>query len=162
MVQTNSISIRKAIPEDALAIKQIHIAAYKVSYKGFLPDEFLASLAIDDDLINRTQQYLTKAECYIATIENKTVGFLYISYSEDNTLELQALYIHPQHQKCGIGTALIANLWNIKAKKYKRYIVWTMKHGPSLNFYQKLGFTLTTNEKIWKFDIPIVMLERNI
>lgn len=162
MVKTEAIFIRRAIPKDALAIKQIHNKAYQISYKGFLPDEFLDSLHIDDDIINRTQKYLTQAECYIATIENKIVGFLYISYPEKDIFELQALYIHPEYQKQGIGTALITNVCNLKNKQYKKCVVWTMKYGPSLNFYKKQGFSFTSNEKIWKFDIPIVMLEKNI
>lgn len=160
MIQADTISIRKAVPDDALAIKQIHNTAYKVSYRGYLPDEFLDSLTIDDDTIKRTQKYLTQTECYVAIIKNQVIGFMYVCYPEDNIFEIQALYIHPEYQKCGAGSALVQNLWKIKANKYPKCVVWTMKFGPSLNFYKKMGFSLTTNEKKWKFDISIIMLEK--
>ncbi len=158
---TDTISIRKAVPDDALAIKEVHNAAYQISYRGYLPDEFLDTLTIDDNIIKRTQKYLTQTECYVATIKNQIVGFLYVSYPENKTFEIQALYVHPQYQNCGAGTALVQNLWKLKANEYPKCVVWTMKFGPSLNFYKKMGFSQTTNEKKWKFDISIVMLEKN-
>lgn len=41
----------------------------------------------------------------------------------------------------------------------QRLVVWTMKKAPSLKFYQKNNGTLTGNEKIWKYNVPIVELE---
>lgn len=156
---SNHISIRSAISDDALAIKRIHNAAYKISFRGYLPDEFLGSIKLDQEIIHRTQVYLTQTECYVAMIKNEIVGFLYVSYPEDYIYEIQALYVHPQFQKCGVGTTLVKNLWKNK-QNYKKCIVWAMKNGPSLDFYKKMGFSITTHEKKWKFDISIVMLEK--
>ncbi len=162
MIETNSIIIRQANSNDALAIKQVHNTAYQISYRGYLPDEFLDTLTINEDIIQRTQKYLTQTECYVALINGKVIGFMYVCYPEDKTFEIQALYIHPTYQKQGAGTALIQNLWKIKTKGvYKKCVVWTMKLGPSLPFYKKMGFSLTTSEKKWKFDIPLIMLEKN-
>lgn len=162
MVKIDSIIIRQATPNDARAIKQIHNAAYQISFRGYLPDEYLDTLTIDENIIQRTQKYLTQTECYVALAQNNVIGFMYVCYPEEGTFEIQALYIHPAYQKQGAGTALIQNLWQIKTKeKYKKCVVWTMKFGPSLPFYKKMGFSLTTNEKKWKFDIPIVMLEKS-
>ena len=38
--------IRKAIPDDALAIKTIHNKTYQTSYRGYVPNEYLDDLII--------------------------------------------------------------------------------------------------------------------
>ena len=38
--------IRKAIPDDALAIKIIHNKTYQTSYRGYVPNEYLDDLII--------------------------------------------------------------------------------------------------------------------
>ena len=162
-MQSNlNLSVRPATPDDALSIKRIHTNAYKHSYRGFLPDEYLDSLEITDEKVEKTRQYLTQAECSIALYADTPAGFAYVSEYQD-CFEINALYIDPEYQKHGLGSLLINTLCKEKQKKgFSKCIVWTMKFGPSLGFYQKNGFTLTAEEKIWKFDIPIIKLEKKL
>ena len=49
-----------------------------------------------------------------------------------------------------------------KRQGLSKCVVWTMKFGPSLPFYEKIGFAMTKEEKVWKFDIPIIELEKKL
>ena len=40
------ISIRRARPSDAIAIGAVHVAAWRSTYPGILPDDFLARLSV--------------------------------------------------------------------------------------------------------------------
>ena len=40
------ISIRRARPSDAIAIGAVHVAAWRSTYPGILPDGFLARLSV--------------------------------------------------------------------------------------------------------------------
>ena len=155
--------IRLATVEDAYAIKDIHLNAYKISYRGFLPDDVLDAMHIDDEAINKTKKYLAETECHVVEESGKIIAFAYISYPETDVFEINAIYVHPNHQRVGAGSLLIDKICEDKKNKnLKRCVVWTMKYGPSLPFYYKKGFTLTFEEKMWKYDIPIIMLEKKL
>ncbi|MBQ7660047.1 MAG: GNAT family N-acetyltransferase [Alphaproteobacteria bacterium] len=157
------LNIRRANSDDAYDIKKIHIETYQKSYKSYLPDEYLDHMPFDDEVIERTKKYLKETECWLAAYENKSVAFVYVSYPAEDTFEINALYVHPQYQKCGAGSLLVNHLCKTKkAKGFLRCIVWTMKSGPSLPFYEKLNFKKTEEEKLWKFNLPIIKLVRNL
>ena len=155
--------IRPATPDDAYAIKKIHVETYKKSYRGYIPDEYLDNMTLSDELIERTKKYLATTECLLALYEGNPVAFAYVTYPEDNTFEINALYVHPQYQKCGAGSRLVSYLCKDKKEKgWRKCVVWTMKSGSSLTFYEKLNFRLTNEEKLWKFDIPIIKLAKEL
>lgn len=150
--------IRTAKPEDAILIKTIHIKAYQKSYRGYLPDEFLDNLKIDDDVIERTKKYIEKTEGYIVSKGEDAIAFCYVNNLSENEFEIQAIYADPNHHKNGAGRQLVNYLCEMKKQKgYKTCIAWTMKHGPSKGFYEKTGFKRMDNdEKMWKFDVPLI------
>ncbi|MFR3313432.1 MAG: GNAT family N-acetyltransferase [Alphaproteobacteria bacterium] len=151
--------IRKAIPDDALAIKTIHNKTYQTSYRGYVPNEYLDDLIITDDILQRTQKILSHTECYVVVDQNCLIAFAYILELDENVFEINALYVLPEYQKLGAGSLLVNYVCNFKKDKaYKQCLVWTMKDGPSVKFYNKQGFQPTGNEKVWKFDIPIIEL----
>ena len=158
-----SIAIRRAAPEDAAAIKKIHKETYQTSYRGYIPDEYLDNIPLNAEVIEKTKKYLETTECWLAVYDEKTAGFAYISYPEEDAFEINALYVHPKYQKSGIGSKLINYLCKEKkARGLSKCIVWTMKFGPSLPFYEKLSFKRTNEEKTWKFNIPIIKLVKNL
>lgn len=153
------MQIRRAVPDDALAIKNIHNKTYQVSYREYLPNEYLDNLIITDDILLRTQKSLYDTECYLVEEQERLIAFAYILELNEHIFEINALYVLPEYQKSGAGSLLVNYVCNLKKDKaYKQCVVWTMKNGPSLEFYHKQGFRLTGNEKIWKFDIPIAEL----
>lgn len=155
--------IRLATADDAYNIKKIHVETYQKSYRGYVPDEYLDSLSLDDEVIERTRKYLEITECWLAVYDGEPVAFAYVTYPEDGVFEINALYVHPNYQKCGIGLMLVDYLCREKKKiNLIKCMVWTMKFGPSLAFYEKAGFAATNEEKVWKFDIPIIKLEKKL
>ena len=159
--ENSKIKICRATPNDAYDVKKIHVETYQESYRGYVPDEYLDNMALDDDVIERTKKYLETAECWLAFYQENPAAFAYVSYPEDNVFEINALYVHPKYQKCHIGSALVNYLCeDKKGQGLLRCVVWTMKFGPSIPFYQKMKFRQTNKEKTWKFDIPIIKLEK--
>ena len=158
-----NITIRRACPEDALIIKKIHVATYQKSYRGYVPDEYLDNMSLNADIIERTKNYLKTVECWLAFYVDAPAGFGYVGEMDDKTFEIQALYVHPDYQKHGIGSALVNYLCKSKKEKgYKKCVAWTMKYGPSVSFYEKTKFIRTNQEKLWKFEIPIIKLEKTL
>ncbi|MBR6355308.1 MAG: GNAT family N-acetyltransferase, partial [Alphaproteobacteria bacterium] len=133
------------------------------SYRGYVPDDYLDNIPLNDEIVARTAKYLETAECHLAVHQKQIMAFAYVTYPEDDTFEVNALYVPPQYQNCGAGALLVNELCKEKKKAGStKCVVWTMKFGPSLSFYQKLNFEQTTEEKTWKFDIPIIKLIRQL
>ena len=164
------MKIRRATPTDAKAVKAAHFYAYRISYRGYLPDDYLDSMTFDAATIERTAQRIKEVEYYVAEKDKQVIGFANLCYPEEKTVEVQTLYVHPNFQKQGAGSALLDEICRIKKKAgFQKLVVWTMKNGPSLGFYQKKGLKYSQSPegkmplyKPWKFDIPIVCLERKL
>ena len=153
--------VRKATPDDAKQIKILHTKTYKISYRNFIPDDYLDNLEITEEKIQKLKTHIQESTYFVATENEQILGFINIGCNSLDTLEIYALYIDPDFQKQGIGSALI-NTAIKENKNSNKCILWTMKYGPSLKFYEKHGFHPTSNEKMLKFDIPIIMLEKEI
>lgn len=158
-----AVSIRLATPDDAYNIKKIHIETYKESYRGYIPDEYLDSLSLNDEVVERTKKFLTTTECWLAIHTGTPIAFAYVTYPENAAFEINALYVHPQHQKCSVGSRLVNFICKDKKERgFSKCIVWTMKSGLSIPFYNKMNFKQTLEEKMWKFNIPIIKLEKTL
>ena len=159
------IKIRQAVPTDAKDIKFIHYHAYQVCYRGYLPDDFLDQMPFDDAVIQRTAARIKSVEYYVVELNNHIAGFLCVQVPEARTVEVQMLYIHPDFQRQGLGRALMCEICVLKKKQgFKKLIAWTIKDGPAVGFYEKLGMTKsnTPAKKFGKTDVAIIRLEKPI
>ena len=156
----------KGEPKDARILKNIHVRAYQKCYRGFLPDEYLDSLVVNDDIVERTARHIEKTECYFVELDSKKVAFVYLDYPKENEqqFEIMAIYVHPDNQKKGVGRFLIDELTQMKKKEgFKQVIAWTIKEGPSVGFYEKAGFKQVDGKSnFWKFDIPLVCFMKDL
>ncbi len=159
------LKIRKATPTDARDIKSVHYHAYQVCYRGYLPDDFLDNMPFDEAVIERTANHIKEVEYYVAETKNHVIGFLALEYPEEKVIEIQMLYVHPDFQKQGVGSALMREMCLLKKNKsYNKLILWTIKDGPAIGFYHKQGMKESNipPKKFWKLDIPIIRFEKEL
>lgn len=155
--------IRKAQLEDAMAIEEVHSRAYKISYRGYLPDDFLDNLSIDEEALKKTQNFLKTSEGYVVENQGKVIAFAFVGAFQQKCFEINALYVDPDFQRSGAGSLLVNYLLeNKKQVGYKSCVVWTMSEGPSVGFYEKLLFVKTQNKKMWKFGISVIELVKSL
>ncbi len=158
------MKIRIATIEDTAPIIDTVQSSYKFSYRGYLPNEYLDGLSITEDVTEKWRNYLQKYECYVAEKQGQIVAFLMVeSNIETKILEICILYVRPEYQKQGIGSSMLNYICDMKRRqKYEKSILWTMKNGPSIGFYKKMGFITTTEEKVWKFDNQIIKMIKEL
>ena len=134
------MKIRKAILADARDIKSAHYHAWTTNYRGYASDEYLNSMKFDNESIQKMAGYMEEDEFYVAEENGHVIGFIELRYPEDRTVEIGGLYVHPDFQKKGAGSALMKKVCQMKKKLgYNKLILWTIKDGPSLGFYAKQG-----------------------
>ena len=158
------MKIREATVNDIPNIIEVVQSSYKFSYRGYLPDEYLDGLCITEDVLQKWLGYIQKNECYVFETQSQIVAFMMLeSNKETKICEICILYVKPEFQKQGIGSLMVDNVCDTKRKQnYNKCEVWTMKNGPSTIFYEKIGFVATSEEKAWKFDVPIIKMVKEL
>jgi GNAT superfamily N-acetyltransferase len=133
---------------DAAAIATVHIESWRTTYKGILPDDFLARLSH----AQREQlwhQVLTDASSpsfvYVAEEENgEIIGFASGGPERNGdavyTGELYAIYLLAPYQGQGIGRQLVTRLVNRLIQDGRMaLLLWVLAENPARMFYEQLG-----------------------
>ena len=120
--------IRAGVPEDVMAIADINVRSWQVSFRGYFPNEFLDSLNsrdrepfVLDVLTSGPPHHLA-----VAVEEDQVIGFVMLGPPLDadvdaaSTLELYSLYIEPERIRTGLGRLLMG-----EALRYLREGPWT-------------------------------------
>lgn len=139
--------IREASPSDVDGITRVHLASWRSTYKGIIPESYLSSLTYEKRKKNWiwTFHNLNEDErIFVAEYEGQIIGFSSGGKNRiDNTNfdgELYAIYILKQFQGKGIGKKLMEEIRNsLKERNYKGMMAWVLESNPAINFYKKLG-----------------------
>jgi GNAT superfamily N-acetyltransferase len=158
------MQIRDSVTDDTKSVIEMVQSSYKFSYRGYLPDEYLDNLSINQELLAKWLNYIQNHERYVAESQGKIVAFLMVDGDKKAKIfEICILYVSPDYQKKGIGSSMVDYICNIKKEQsYEKCKLWTIKKGPSVVFYVKNGFIATSEEKSWKFDIPIIKMIKEL
>jgi GNAT superfamily N-acetyltransferase len=142
------VEIRRATPNDAGVIAQIHVSSSWAAYQGILPDESLQAFTIERR--EKTWREILDtgdAEVWIATEAGRDVGWICAGKSRDpdaepTTAELRAIYIDPPCWRRGIGRALWAHAEaQLRSASFTRVTLWVLRENArALAFYSELGF----------------------
>ena len=146
--------IRPATPADAAAIAHVHIASWKTTYPGIVPDAGIAALR-EEDSRQRWQERLEAADIpiFVAEFDTGVFGFLaggpIRKPIEDYDGELYALYLLQSHQRLGAGRALVHQLAStLHSQGFQSMLVWVLEANPAVGFYQHLGAVQVTRQTI--------------
>ena len=93
------------------------------------------------------QYWLKRAPdlCFLAEYDQKIVGAFLVGIKpwwDGNHLVDGEIFVHPNYQKKGIGTALLKFVFQYALEKYNvvRWDTYTVKNKYPLKWYQSLGF----------------------
>lgn len=127
---------RPATVSDAAALADIHVRTWQATYRGFVPDDYLAAL---DPVRWRTfwqdrlrEQVPPAGTLMLEQIDGgKTVGFVSFGPSRMGSPpgagEIYAIYVLPQHQGGGGGRRLMAaGLAALAGGGFERAMLWVL------------------------------------
>jgi ribosomal protein S18 acetylase RimI-like enzyme len=141
-----SYTIRPALPADAPAIVRVARvtwdATYAQSIAAYNRRQFLDraySLEAVRATIEREPDWF-----YVAASDQQVVGFAQYLRRFDGDGELVRIYVHPDHQRRGIGRAFLKNgLAALDAAGIGEcYVSVEMDNSPARAFYERFGFRL--------------------
>nr|WP_315487246.1 GNAT family N-acetyltransferase [uncultured Undibacterium sp.] len=151
MNKIKEIQLRRATVDDAEAIAAIRIEGWRTTYRGMIPDSYLAEMDLNENVLHwRTilQALPVKEDSlcvYVAVSEDEIVGFVSAmklpEAKLDNDGEINAIYIRPQWQRCGIGKRMLHKAArSLQAMGCTSCVIWVIDgNSQARNFYEELG-----------------------
>lgn len=144
--------IEKVRSADAEEILSVINTTNREAYKSIIPKEkFKEPILTLEELL----KILDKMVFYVHKSDGKIVGVAALDVLDDKVGKLRWVYVLPEHQRKGIGTALITLLEQKAVEKglRKMRLRTVGKSHQAVNFYKKLGYKLTGKiEEIWGYD----------
>ncbi len=145
---TGGTMIRPGRVDDAQAIARVHVDTWRTTYRGIVPDEFLANL----DYARSAEKWAqllgaTEGKTRVFVAENEcgeVVGFACGGPIREPLPgydgELYAIYVLKAYQGRGIGRALVASVaGDLLGRGYRSLVIWVLRDNPSRGFYEALG-----------------------
>jgi len=140
-------TIRDARADDAPAIARVHVATWRTTYPGLIPDSILVGMSEQrhEAMWQRSIDHPSGDAVIVAEHETDgVVGFASCGPLRGLALpfagEVYTLYVAQDHQGRGLGRRLLARSFGVLLERgYPSAIVWVLATNPSRFFYRALG-----------------------
>lgn len=134
------VTIRRAKPDDATGLTAVKVASWRDAYDEIFPDAFLESLHYPTQYWDRHLDGLL-----VATERDDVVGYCSHAPADDEDWgEIRAIYVHPSHQRKGLGSRLLARgLSGLEDRGFDRALLWVIdSNHRARSFYEARGFSI--------------------
>lgn len=147
--------VRPAVIDDAAAIARVHVASWRTTYRGLLPDDFLSSLG-EEPYSERWRRVIGDGSSRVLVVDEdgEIVGFASCGRERagENGFEgeLYAIYVLDSAQRQGHGRELVrAVAGALREMKLTDLIVWVLRDNASArHFYERLGGVYVRSQPI--------------
>ena len=130
------LSLRKAQASDSEFVFAVKAAAYQ---------EYVEEVWGWDDKYQRerhNREFVSQEDFRIIQFRGTDIGFLIMSRTSD-TLKVNQIYILPEYQGRGIGSACLTRIIDRASLEEKSVMLQVLKvNTRGVAFYQRLGFTI--------------------
>jgi len=140
------MTIREATPFDAQAIAETHVATWRTTYPGIMPQEHLDALSTGQfaaDWANRIAEgktHILVAEDEAGQIVGFSSGGPERTGDTEYPGEIYTLYLLKSLQGRGLGRqVLTAMARRLRADGYPTLMLWTHIRNPARAFYEAMG-----------------------
>ena len=154
-----NIAIRLAVPADAPDMAEVLIHSWETAYKDIVPAEYIKEKNATRQA--QFQKNITDENTthYVIQRDGKTIGIMTLvpEENDDTAYDLQAIYLHPDCFRQGIGSVAV-NFAFEKARNLGKTImnVWVLAENTnSIKFYEKCGFAADGKTRIWNYGKPL-------
>ena len=145
--------IKKADLSEAEEILLVINTSNREAYKKIIPKEYFREPVLS---LAELLRDFERMSFYVYKSEGRIVGVAALEVEGEERGRIHWVYILPKYQRRGIGTALISYVEQ-EARKMglKRLRLLTVEGAYwAVNFYKKLGYTLTVRvANPWGFDV---------
>ncbi len=135
------IAVRIMEQDDIQQVQKVAKLSWSATYEGIIPadiqERFLTGAYSDEMMLRRMEHSLM----LVAKKNEQIVGFANFSFVSDSGVsELAAIYLHPEHQGNGAGTALLQEGISRLKSAEKIHIIVERENVKGKSFYDAKGF----------------------
>ncbi len=160
------MSVRPALPKDALAVAEVHVLSWWAAYRGLLPDDVIESRSVERRLAQWRQMLADKGQpTWVYEQAGSIVAFANLGPCRDEdkdpaaVAELMTMYVLPTVWGQGVGFAL----WQtvdayLVGSSYREVTLWVLsENARARRFYERLGFEAdgTTKLETWREGVTL-------
>jgi ribosomal protein S18 acetylase RimI-like enzyme len=166
------ISVRRARPADAVAIGAVHVAAWRNTYPGILPDGFLARLSVPRQAAHYDGAIRAGGAVFVATASGldapgsatpRIVGFATGARARGEFAyrlgegEIETLYVLDDWRERGLGRRLLrTSAAQLASSGCRSVFLWVLRDNPSRWFYARMGGKTVAEQTITVGGSPVV------
>jgi GNAT superfamily N-acetyltransferase len=154
--------IRPATIDDARAIAEVHVASWRATYRGLLPDAYLDRLSVDEREAQRREVLRDPSGEWgtlVAEEDGRVIGFAAYGPSRDDdappgTGEIPAIYLAPEVVGTGVGRDLFEQV-NVALRDagFTRATLWVLEvNERARRFYERAGWSWDGSTSSHDFD----------
>ena len=142
-----TVLVRRASIDDCERIAAIHVASWRETYRGMIPDAVLDRLSIPVRA-QRWREIMSSnptQPSFVAEIAGEPVGFSSGGARRGQALtqdaEIYALYVARRAQRNGVGSLLMSALvQGFRQRGWESRCLWVARENePARRFYERLG-----------------------
>jgi hypothetical protein len=148
--------VRPARAEDAEAIGWVSVTAWRETYAGIMPDDYLAALSTTQRaalFLDRIRHIPDKQAIFVAVHQDDIVGFGVSGPARETELgtdgEIFAINIVGAAKRKGLGLRLMSAMAGaLSSCGFARVGLWVIdQNAPARQFYEALGGVETTHKE---------------
>ena len=147
MLPKTMTTIRNAEARDVDAIARVHVATWRSTYPGLVPDTILVGMS-EQRHTEMWRRSVAEPRGDVVIVADHprdgVVGFASCGALRGSNLpfagEVYTLYVQQDHQGRGLGRRLLARCFGaLLERAYPTAIVWVLATNPSRFFYRAMG-----------------------
>jgi ribosomal protein S18 acetylase RimI-like enzyme len=172
MAWSDACLIRTARIEDAPRLASMHVASWRETYVGILPDAMLAALSVERrtamwEQIMRSPASSDSTAVYLASVDEELVGFGSCGGQRTDSLraggyggEVGAIYVLRAFQRRGIGARLLGSMASdLITRGLTAASLWVLRDNPvARRFYERHGAQVIAEREDVRGDAVLVEL----
>lgn len=153
MAANDPVTVRMGCLADARDLASVHVATWRETYAGMVPDAMLSALSVEGrtamwDQILRQPATSASTAVYVIESDRKIIGLGSCGSQRTRTLkergydaEIYALYVLKAFQRRAIGTRLLtAMAANLSARRFSAFSLWVLRdNAAARQFYERHG-----------------------
>jgi RimJ/RimL family protein N-acetyltransferase len=144
------VTIRPASVDDADAVGEVHVRAWRSAYRGVMPDDYLDGLQAQDHAARWRSHLLAPSsdgELLVIVDDQRVVGFASLGPAIDGDAadigQLYAINLDPEVWGRGLGRALLRGATDrLRALGFDEAVLWVVPDNPrARQLYESEGWS---------------------
>lgn len=154
------VAVHRAIVDDIQSIHEVATATWWDTYKDLFPADVIALCLRRSYSVERLRERVQQADAFLAAErDGLMIGFAQFSRRDVGEALLSSIYVLPEEQGSGVGTALLEAGVRVLAPIRRLCVEVEERNWKGRRFYREKGFRFTRSFEVSVVNCPTILHE---